>query len=150
MMTILKDNESKAILSRNYVGMIAYISGGSPYMVPMTYYFDGVDTVIGYSSEGHKTSAMRKNNQVSLHVLEMKNIDNWISVLAHGTFEQLDAANAKSYLRTFAGGIKDLILRKEERNLHFISDFSSKTYEGEIPIVFKITLDSFSGKERVH
>jgi nitroimidazol reductase NimA-like FMN-containing flavoprotein (pyridoxamine 5'-phosphate oxidase superfamily) len=149
MMTILKDNKSKEVLSRNYVGIIAYINGDSPYMVPMTYYFDGIDTIIGYSSEGHKTESMRKNTQVSLHVLEMTDVYNWTSVLAHGTYEQLDAADAKSYLRKFAGGIKDLILRKEERNLHFISDFSSKTYEDEIPVVFKITVDGYSGKERI-
>lgn len=150
MMTTLKDNESKEVLSRNYLGNIAYISGGSPYMVPMTYYFDGIDTIIGYSSEGHKTSAMRKNNQVSLHVLEMKDVNNWTSVLAHGTYEELDSGDAKGYLRKFAGGIKDLILRKEEKNLQFISDFSSKTYKGEIPIVFKITLDGITGKLRIH
>lgn len=150
MMTNLQDSKCKEILGRNYLGNIAYISGGSPYMVPMTYYFDGKDTIIGYSSDGHKTSAMRKNNKVSLHILEMRNIDNWISVLAHGTYEELDSGDAKGYLHQFASGIKDLILRKEEKNLQFISDFSSKTYKGEIPIVFKITLDDISGKERIH
>lgn len=150
MMTTLKDSESKELLSRNYLGTISYISGGSPFMVPMTYYFDGMDTIIGYSSEGHKTSSMRKNNQVSLHVLEMRDVNNWTSVLAHGTYEELDAGDAKGYLRKFAGGIKDLILRKEEKNLQFISDFSSKTYRGEIPIVFKINVDNYSGKLRVH
>ena len=150
MMTNLQENRCKEILGRNYLGNIAYISGDSPYMVPMTYYFDGKETIIGYSSEGHKTSSMRKNSNVSLHILELKDIDNWISVLAHGTYEELGDGDAKAYLREFAAGIKDLILRKEEKNLQFISDFSSKTYKGEIPVVFKITIDDVSGKERIH
>jgi nitroimidazol reductase NimA-like FMN-containing flavoprotein (pyridoxamine 5'-phosphate oxidase superfamily) len=150
MMTNLSDKECKELLANNYLGNIAYISGESPYMVPMTYYFDGDHTVIGYSSEGHKTDAMRKNNRVSLHVMELRDINNWTSVLAHGKYEELGDGDAKAYLRQFAGGIKDLILRKEEKNLQFISDFSSKSYKGELPIVFKITLDDISGKLRVH
>lgn len=150
MMTNLSDKESKEVLGRNYLGNIAYIHGDSPYIVPMTYFFDGKETIIGYSSEGHKTNAMRKNPNVSLHILEMRDINNWTSVLAHGKYEELDAGNAKGYLREFAGGIKDLILRKEEKNLQFISDFSSKSYKGDIPIVFKIILDDISGKLRVH
>lgn len=149
-MTNLSDKECKELLANNYLGNIAYISGESPYMVPMTYYFDGDHTVIGYSSEGHKTDAMRKNNRVSLHVMELRDINNWTSVLAHGKYEELGDGDAKAYLRQFAGGIKDLILRKEEKNLQFISDFSSKSYKGELPIVFKITLDDISGKLRVH
>lgn len=150
MMTNLSEKVSKELLVNNYLGNIAYISGDSPYMVPMTYYFDGNQTIIGYSSEGHKTNAMRKNGNVSLHILEMRDVNNWKSVLAHGTYEELDAGNAKGYLHEFARGIKDLILRKEEKNLQFISDFSSKSYKGDIPIVFKITLDDISGKLRVH
>jgi len=150
MMTNLSDHECKEMLANNYLGNIAYISGDSPYMVPMTYYFDGDQTIIGYSSEGHKTNAMRKNNNVSLHVLELRDINNWTSVLAHGKYEELDAGDAKGYLREFAAGIKDLILRKEEKNLQFISDFSSKSYKGDIPVVFKIILDDLSGKLRVH
>lgn len=149
-MTNLQENECKQLLSNNYLGTIAYISSGSPFMVPMTYFFDGVDTIIGYSSKGHKTKAMAQNDQVSLHVLEKRDINNWSSVLVLGTYEELDAGDAKVYLRQFASGIKDLILRKEEKNLQFISDFSSKTYKGEIPVVFKIHIDSFKGKLRVY
>ena len=149
MIINLKENESKKVLANNYIGSLGYIFGESPYIVPMTYYFDGESTLIGYSSQGHKTHAMRKNNHVSLHVLEMKDINNWTSVLAHGTYMEMDAGDAKGYLHEFATGIKDLILRKEEKNLHFIGDFSSKTYKGDVPVVFKITLDELTGKTRV-
>jgi nitroimidazol reductase NimA-like FMN-containing flavoprotein (pyridoxamine 5'-phosphate oxidase superfamily) len=150
MMTNLSEKESKEILASHYIGNIAYISGESPYMVPMTYFFDGNETIIGYSSEGHKTIAMRKNPDVSLHILEMRDVNNWTSILAHGKYEEVSEGDAKAYLRQFAGGIKDLILRKEEKNLQFISDFSSKSYKGDIPVVFKITVDDISGKLRVH
>jgi hypothetical protein len=148
MIINLKENESKNVLANNYLGSLSYISGNSPYVVPMTYYFDGETTIVGYSSEGHKTQAMRKHDRVSLHVLEMKSINHWTSVLAHGTYEELDSIDAKDYLHRFASGIRDLILRKEEKNLHFIGDFSSKSYKGDLPVVFKIMLDSITGKTR--
>ncbi len=150
MMTILKEKECKEILGNHYIGNIAYISSNSPHIVPMTYYFDGEDTILGYSSEGHKTKAMRNNNNVSLHIMEMKDIDNWTSVLAHGTYEEIDGANSKGYLRQFAKGIKNLISQREERNLHFISEFSSKIYKEEIPVVFKIKVDQITGRQRIH
>ena len=50
MMTNLSEKESKQILANNYLGNIAYISGESPYMVPMTYYFDGDQTFIQMGS----------------------------------------------------------------------------------------------------
>ena len=147
-MTNLTEKENKEVLAGNYLGNIAYISGSSPFMVPMTYYFDG-DAIIGYSSEGHKTNAMRKNNNISLHVLEIKDVNNWTSVLVHGLYEELKDGDAKRCLRKFAGGIKDIVLKKEEKNLHFISEFSSKIYNDEIPVVFKIVIDEIKGKRRI-
>jgi nitroimidazol reductase NimA-like FMN-containing flavoprotein (pyridoxamine 5'-phosphate oxidase superfamily) len=150
MIKNLNQKECFSLLANNYIGHLAYIYKGRPYIVPSTYFFDGKNTIIGYSTEGHKTMAMRKSNKVSLEVSEVNNINNWISVLAHGVFEELSGSSAKKGLREFATGIKDLVLRKEERNLHFISEFSSKIYNEEMPIVFKITINEMTGKSRDH
>jgi nitroimidazol reductase NimA-like FMN-containing flavoprotein (pyridoxamine 5'-phosphate oxidase superfamily) len=150
MIQSLSQKKSTALLANNYIGSLGYIDKESPFIVPITYFFDGKNTIIMYSSEGHKTNAMRKNNRVSLLVSEIKNIDNWDSVLVHGVFEELSGNDAKRSLHEFAAGIKDLILRKEEEKLHFIGEFSSKIYKDEIPVVFKITLDEITGKNRVH
>ena len=47
----------------------------------------------------------------------------------------------------FAAGIKDLILRKEERNTHCIGEFSYKINTQNTPIIFKITIDEITGKK---
>ncbi|MGK0412743.1 MAG: nitroimidazol reductase NimA-like FMN-containing flavoprotein [Polaribacter sp.] len=146
MIRNLNRKKSSNILANNYVGNLGYIYKESPYIVPITYFFDGKKTIVIYSSEGQKTYAMRENNRVSLQVLEIKNIDNWESVLAHGTFEELSGIDAKSYLHEFAIGIKDIILKREEKNIHFIGEFSSNRYTDEIPIIFKITIDEITGK----
>jgi len=148
MIRSLNQKECSNFLANNYIGHLAYIYKGNPYVVPSTYFFDGKNTIIGYSTEGHKTMAMRKNNKVSLEVSEITNVNNWISVLVHGIFEELSGSDAKGSLHEFSAGIKDLILRKEERNLHFISEFSSKIYDENMPVVFKITVNEMTGRER--
>jgi nitroimidazol reductase NimA-like FMN-containing flavoprotein (pyridoxamine 5'-phosphate oxidase superfamily) len=44
---------------------------------------------------------MCKNNKLSLEVAEIKNVNNWTSVLVHKTFEELSSTDAKGALRKF-------------------------------------------------
>jgi len=147
-MTNLTEKECNTLLADNYIGQLAYIYNNRPFVVPITYYFDGKNTIISYSAEGHKTMAMRKINKVSMQVSDIKNINNWNSILAHGFFKEITGSDAKKYLHEFATRVKDLILRKEEKNLHTIGDFSSKTNTDALPIVFKITTYELTGKSR--
>ncbi|ARV15825.1 pyridoxamine 5'-phosphate oxidase family protein [Polaribacter sp. SA4-12] len=148
MITDLKDNKCVNLLANNYVGQLGYIYIGRPFIVPMTYYFDKENhIIIGYSENGHKTMSMRKYRKVSLHVSEKENNDNCNSVLVHGLYKEFSGSEAKKYLHEFTKGIKNLILRKEEKNLDCISDFSHKVNTQKIPIIFKITIDEMTGKE---
>jgi nitroimidazol reductase NimA-like FMN-containing flavoprotein (pyridoxamine 5'-phosphate oxidase superfamily) len=91
---------------------------------------------------------MRKNNAVALEVPEIESVNNWQSVLVEGTYEELSDGDAKAQLHDFSLGVKDLIIKKERRDLHFISEFSSKIYNEEIPVVFVIRIEGISGKKR--
>ncbi|UAM96810.1 pyridoxamine 5'-phosphate oxidase family protein [Polaribacter litorisediminis] len=147
MIQDLTPAECNQLLAKNYIGYLAYCHYDQPYIVPITYFFDSKNTIIGYSNEGHKTNAMRKNNKVSLGVSEIRDVSNWTSVLSNGTYEELSGVSAKSKLHEFTSGIKALIQEKEEENLDFIQDFSAKMNKEEIPIVFKITLQEVTGKK---
>jgi nitroimidazol reductase NimA-like FMN-containing flavoprotein (pyridoxamine 5'-phosphate oxidase superfamily) len=142
----LNQKQCATLLANNYFGYLGYIYNGSPYIVPMTYFFDGKNTIVVYASEGHKTMAMRKNNRVSLKISESKNSNNWTSVLVHGIFEELSGIDAKRSLHEYARGIKEIILEKEEKNLHFIHEFCPKRYNDKTPVIFKITIDEMTGK----
>jgi nitroimidazol reductase NimA-like FMN-containing flavoprotein (pyridoxamine 5'-phosphate oxidase superfamily) len=95
MISNLNEKKSTNLLANNYIGHLAYTYRDSPFIVPTTYYFDQKNTIIGYSTEGHKTEAMRKNNKVSLEIAEIKKVNNWTSVLVHGTFEALSSTDVK-------------------------------------------------------
>lgn len=150
MITNLTEEECSALLSSNYIGQLAYIYKERPFVVPITYFFDKNNIIIGYSDDGHKTMAMRKNSKVSLQVSNIKDSDNWTSVLAHGTYDEVTGSVAKKYLHEFSTGIKEIILKKEDRSIHSVGDFSSKIYTNNPPIIFRITIDEMTGKRRVH
>jgi len=142
--------ESLFILENNYIGYLSYIYQNKPYVIPITYYFDQVNNaIICYSGEGHKITAMRKNNAVSLQVSEISTVNNWKSVLVHGKFEQHFGSDAKAYLHAFSLGVKDVIMEKEHAKLDYISEFSSKIYKGDTPIVFLIRIEDITGKKRI-
>jgi len=139
------------LLESNYIGNLSYVYRDRPYIAPITYFFDKEnDIIIGYSAEGHKINAMRKNNNVSLGVISIDSVNSWESVLAQGRFKELSGSEAKAKLHTFSLGVKDLILKKEHRTLSFINEFSSKIYKDDFPIVFQIEVEELSGRMRRH
>ncbi len=145
----LDDHKINFILKNNYIGNLSYIYNNRPFVVPITYYFDRENnSIICYSGDGHKMSAMRKNHAVSLQVSEIESVNHWRSILIHGTFEQHFGSDAKAYLHKFSLGVKDLILKKEHKKVDFISEFSSKIYNDDIPSVFIIKIEETTGKMR--
>src|SRR5690606_28354032 len=142
----LEDKEIKFILENNYIGYLGYIYNKRPYVVPITYFFDKEENaIICYSGQGHKINAMQKNKAVSLQVTTIDDLTNWKSVMVHGTFEQLFGSNAKAYLHKFSLGVKDVIMEQEHKTVNFLSEFSSKVYKENIPTVFRIKIEEFTG-----
>lgn len=148
-MTDLTTSAITRILRNNYLGHLAYLSQGKPYVIPVTYYFDpDENTIISYTSQGHKIDAMRKNNSVAVQVEEMQSMFNWESAMVHGTFEELEGSIAKQKLHQFTEGVKSIIQRKEHKEVEFINEFSSKLYSRGIPIVYRIKILEVMGKRR--
>ena len=151
MVRTLNTSERLNLLETNYIGNLSYIYRDRPFLAPITYYFDKKNnSIIGYSAEGHKIRAMRKHPDVSLGVSEVDSVNSWRSVLAQGVFTELSGSEAKSKLHKFSLGVKDLIIKKEHRELDFISEFSSKIYKDDLPVIFIINLEEITGKMRSH
>lgn len=149
MYTTLDQNASLAILKNDYLGHLSYIYQNRPFVVPITYFYDAErNVIICYSAEGHKMNAMRKNNEVAFNIVDVDGLTQWKSVMVHGKFEQLFGSDAKSYLHVFSLGIKNLIAEKELKELSFISEFSSKAVNENIPMIFTISVEEITGKMR--
>ncbi|WP_158976664.1 pyridoxamine 5'-phosphate oxidase family protein [Cellulophaga sp. L1A9] len=148
-MTDLSKSQSISILIQNYFGNLGVISQNIPYVIPITYYFDKEEgSIISYTADGLKLKAMRKNKHVSLAVQEITSVNNWQSVLVHGTFEELTGIDAKQKLHEFSEGVKKLIFEKENKEAEFISEFSNKSYSKGIPTVFRINITEITGKRK--
>lgn len=137
------------ILRKNYIGRLAYIANGEPYVVPITYYYDGDNnSIISYTSEGHKIQSMRINRTVSLQVDEITSVNHWRSVQVHGLFEELEQIDAKFQLHVFAEGVKKVIAEWEEEIPRFIGEFSSKLKGEGLPVVYRIKIQEITAKLR--
>lgn len=142
-------SECLKILGDNYIGRLGYISGGTPYINPITYYHDAEEKcILSYSAPGYKIEAMEKHGSVAFHVDEIQSIQNWRSVLVHGNFQELEGSTAKKYLHRFAEGVQRTIAKKEGETPKFIQDFSSRLQERKIPIVYRIHITDIIGKYR--
>jgi len=148
MTRTLDKTENLLLLSNNYIGSLGYISQNRPYVLPITYFYNAEEkNIICYSAIGHKINAMRKNHSVSLCITDIDSVNEWKSVLVHGTYEERSGSNAKALLHQFSLGVKELIIRKELRDLNFLSEFTSKQND-EIPIIFTLSVDEITGRIR--
>jgi uncharacterized protein len=93
MLGQLNHNQINNILSSQAVGRLACTDGKQPYIVPVTYTYDG-NYIYGQTNEGMKLDILRANPMVCFEIDMMTGIRNWQSVIIYGKFEELknDAA----------------------------------------------------------
>lgn len=88
MLGKLDNAEIEAVLSSQVVGRIGCHADNLTYVVPVSYAYDGKYVYV-HTRNGMKVDMMRRNPEVCFEVDEMKNMANWRSVIAWGTFEEL-------------------------------------------------------------
>ncbi len=82
------------VLSSQVMGRLACTDGKHPYIVPVTYAYDG-EYIYGQANEGTKLSILRKNPNVCFEIDMMTDMANWQCVLVFGKFEELKMEDAK-------------------------------------------------------
>lgn len=129
---VLPAPEIEALLRGAIVGRIACCAHGvdgasaRPYLVPLAYGYDGV-ALYAHSGPGTKITLMRANPLVTVEVDTAEAPDRWRSVVAEGTYEELDdpAERARALAVIYPAGPPDL---------------------GPMTIVFRIRLTAKSGR----
>jgi uncharacterized protein len=94
MLGDLTPEEIDAVLREQAIGRIGCYAFGRPYVVPITYAYDGI-AVYAHSREGLKLRAMRSNPGVCFEVDQMESLSEWKSVIAMGTFSELKEREAE-------------------------------------------------------
>jgi hypothetical protein len=84
----LQPQQIEEVLSSQVVGRIGCHAGGETYIVPISYAYDGT-YVYCHTHEGKKLDMMRQNPKICFEVDDLKDMANWRSVIAKGTFQEL-------------------------------------------------------------
>jgi uncharacterized protein len=93
MLGELTSGEIDGVLRREAIGRIGCYAFGRPYVVPITYAYDGV-AVYGHSREGLKLRMMRSHPTVCFEVERFESPSSWQSVIVLGTFSELEPPEA--------------------------------------------------------
>lgn len=88
MLGELTDMQAENILTSQVIGRLGCTDGKQPYIVPVTYTYDG-KFIYGQTNEGTKLEMLRKNPNVCFQVDSLTDMRNWQSVLVFGKFEEL-------------------------------------------------------------
>ena len=148
-MKALTKTECLNLLGNNCIGNLAYISSGTAETLPITYFFDEENNaIVSYSAEGAKINSMRENPEVSFQVDQIKNLQDWKSVVLYGQYEELTGTDAKNMLHVFAEGVRNLLSKKENTHLNYLSEFSSKVEAPADSIVYRIKINQINGRKR--
>ncbi len=89
----LDTNQINNMLCSQSIGRLACTDGEQPYIVPISFTYDGV-YIYGQTNMGKKLKIIRKNPSVCFEVDHMMDMRNWQSVVIYGEFEELKNKDA--------------------------------------------------------
>jgi uncharacterized protein len=93
MLGVLTLEQIEHLLHCEIVGRIGCHAEGRTYVVPVNYAYDG-EFLYGHAAEGMKLRMLRANPEVCFQVDRRTSLSDWQSVIAWGTFEELQGGDA--------------------------------------------------------
>lgn len=141
----LTHDQVNSILLGCAFGRLACTDGRTPYIVPITYAYDG-KYIYGQTNEGTKLELMRKNPAVCFEVDRVTDMRSWKSVIVYGKFEELKGEAAEQARNKFFGRLFPLTTRS------CIHPFQHETaYEPDDAmrikkVMFRIKIERITGR----
>lgn len=158
----LDKNQIEDLLKSELVGRIGCSDNDKIYVVPVTYAYEN-GYIFGHTKDGLKIHIMRDNPNVCFEIDWVKDLSNWKSVIAFGTFEELEGSEANNGLEILMEKIKSYLSKnflptktqiKENINIEnfafqqsFLSPFLH-TINKQITntVVYRIKINEVTGK----
>jgi nitroimidazol reductase NimA-like FMN-containing flavoprotein (pyridoxamine 5'-phosphate oxidase superfamily) len=143
----LNEQQINNILTSQLIGRLACCLDKYPYIVPVTFAFDGI-YIYGQSFEGKKLELLRKNPNVCFEVDIANDISNWQSAVIYGQFEELEKEDAEEARILLFNKAMPLMTKSsihmhehDEGEGHELSDKRRVK-----PIMFRIKINEKSGR----
>lgn len=150
MLGNLNDLQIDHLLVSQFVGRIGCTDGKKPYIVPVTYVYDG-EYIIGQTKEGLKLDIMRKHPTVCFEVDSMTNMANWQSAIISGTFEELKGKEADTVRGYMFNHMWPLLTSSTiHTHQHEVSLSSVDDANRVKPIMYRIRVHEKTGRFEKH
>ncbi|MFI5129133.1 MAG: pyridoxamine 5'-phosphate oxidase family protein [Chitinophagales bacterium] len=145
MLGQLSNAQINNLLSSQVVGRLACTDGKQPYIVPVTFCYDG-KYIYGQTNEGTKLELLRKNANVCFELDVMTDMRNWQSIIIYGEFEELtdkEAEKAREILfdRVFPLLTSSTIHTHEHEVAGTLDDSSRVKY-----VMYRIKINKITGR----
>lgn len=145
MLGKLDIDQMNSLLSSQALGRLACTDGLHPYIIPITYTYDG-NYIYGQTNEGRKLEILRKNPNICFQVERMMDMRNWESILVYGKFEELKNKEAESargilYNRFFPLMTSSTVHSFGNETATEIEDANRVK-----PVMFKIKIERMTGR----
>lgn len=145
MLGHLTETEIEAVLQTNVIGRIGCYGGNRVYVVPVTYvYQDGY--IMGHTGDGMKVEYLRSNPNCCFEVDHMENMANWQSVIAWGTFEELQGEAAQGVMQLLMQKLMPLITSQTSMPSHGVQQTHRADTHGVKAVVYRIKLHEKTGR----
>jgi nitroimidazol reductase NimA-like FMN-containing flavoprotein (pyridoxamine 5'-phosphate oxidase superfamily) len=115
----LNNEQIEEFLKSQIIGRIGCHVNGETYVVPVNYSYDG-EYIYAHSAEGKKIFFMRENPEVCFEVDHIENMTNWQSVIANGTYEELQGNNAMIGMQLLIDKLSPLVLSETRMSTYGI------------------------------
>lgn len=138
----MTSEECSDALRRVTFGHLACARDNQPYVVPVNFVFDGRN-LFGFTTLGQKVEWMRSNPLVCFEVDEVKNHNNWMSVVVFGQYEELPDTPENEMARTRAHAFL------QKRVMWWEPAYISQEHRDQphslTPVFFRISIDRITG-----
>ena len=145
MLGQLNETQINNLLISQSIGRLGCVNGKNPYIIPVTYAFDGKN-IFGQMREGMKLDIMRKNPNICFQVDMINNMANWQSVILTGVFQELkgkEAIKARDYLyNTVMPLMTSATIHAHEHAVSGKIDDSNRIK----PVMYKLKIKEKSGR----
>jgi nitroimidazol reductase NimA-like FMN-containing flavoprotein (pyridoxamine 5'-phosphate oxidase superfamily) len=140
----LNSTEIENLLHHQFIGRIGCHADGITYIVPISFAYDGT-YIYAHALEGKKINMMRKNPQICFEVDNTKNLADWQSVVAWGTYEELNGEERNNAVRKLEERALP-IMSSETMHLNPQWPFPSENGNDVQGIMFRVRLTEKTGR----
>jgi uncharacterized protein len=145
MLGELNEEQIVQVLRKNVIGRIGCYADAKIYIVPVAYLYDD-GYLLGHTIRGMKTRMLEKTPKCCFEVDSMQDMGNWQSVIAWGTFEELEGAEAESAMKKLVSQLMPLMTGKNSQPTHGLDPVHKLEAMHLTATVYRIKIEEKTGR----